>query len=507
MIDDKVSEPGGVPERTAQPSATHGRSVPVTLADYIPGLAGEAFSDIGVVRDPSGPAYFRFGDETTVCEIDGPQSVTRLQQRAYEGGRLIRPQELREMLDVAKTIARVAAPVRKVWHRVAEIEQGAVIDLGTDDHTRVRVTAGNVEIGQGESSTLFHRPDSMRAMFVPADHGDSRLLDPFVNLPDAGRILLRGHVSYVLTHAKTPRWSFPILVLGGGEGVGKSTLSRRIKRMVDFSSIDIMTLPRTERDLAIAIQPSHLTIFDNVRAIKPHMADALCVAATGGVVTTRQLYTDAGLVTLNLHGAVILNGIHARADEMDMASRVLPLTLLPLDEKHRRTESELDAEFERDGPRILRGLLDLAAGIFKELPSVVPKYPERMLDYVTWLGGMERVEGVAAGTYQRMYSAALQRGMLESLEENVLAMAVMELVAGDRRDWWTGTPADLLKVLTSAVDHRTAYSREWPINAIALSRRLRSLVPALRRQRIDVQFPRGHERKISISLLGEPSHE
>jgi len=296
------------------------------------------------------------------------------------------------------------------------------------------------------------------------------------------------------------------VVLGGGEGVGKSALSRRVKRLVDPSSIDIQTMPRTERDLAIAIQPAHLTIFDNVRVIKPHMADALCIAATGGVVTTRQLYTDSGLVTLNLHGAVIMNGVHALVDQPDLASRVLPLTLLPLDEKHRRSEGELEAEFEHCGPRILRGLLDLAARIFAEIPSVKPKHPERMLDFSVWLGGMERAEGVAEGTYQLMYSKALQQGILETLEENPLAMAVMELVAGGRRDWWEGTPADLLKALTNAVDHRTTYSRDWPANAIQLSRRLRALVPALRRQRIDVQFPRGHERKISISPLG-PSHD
>lgn len=504
-MNEVLSEPGASPDRPAKSGVTPGRAV--TLSDYLPTLNAAAFSDITIVRDPGGAAYFRFGDETTVCEIDSPQSQTRLQQRAYHAGGLIRPHELRELLDVAKTIARVAAPVRKVAHRVAEIERGAVIDLGTDDHSRVVVAQGQVEIVRNASSTLFHRPDSMRAMFVPADDGDAGLLDPFLNLPDSGRRLLRGCISYVLTHGKTPRSAFPIMVLGGGEGVGKSTLSRRIKRVVDPSSIDIQTLPRTERDLAIAIQPAHLTVFDNVRAIKPHMADALCIASTGGVVTTRQLYTDAGLVTLNLHGAVILNGVHALVDQPDLASRVLPLTLLPLDEKHRRSEGELDAEFEKCGPRILRGLFDLAARIFQEIPSVKPTHPERMLDFVVWLGGMERVDGVPEGTYQSMYSKAIQRGMLETLEENPLAVAVMELVDGDRRDWWTGTPAELLKALSSAVDRRTTFSREWPVNAIALSRRLRALVPALRRQRIDVQFPRGHERQISINILGGADNE
>ena len=166
MVDQVISDPGGDPERPAQPSATHGQSVRVTLADYIPGLAGETFSDIGVVRDPSGPAYFRFGDETTVSAIDGAQSVTRLQQRAYEGGRLIRPQDLREMLDVAKTVARVAAPVQTVAHRVVEIERGAVIDLGTDDHTRVLVTA---EQRRGWPGRVEHAVPSARL-----DAGDVR---------------------------------------------------------------------------------------------------------------------------------------------------------------------------------------------------------------------------------------------------------------------------------------------------------------------------------------------
>ncbi|MCH5375928.1 MAG: hypothetical protein JJ992_18310, partial [Planctomycetes bacterium] len=57
---------------------------------------------------------------------------------------------------------------------------------------------------------------------------------------------------------------------------------------------------------------------DAQRYVTPTMSDAMCTASTGGAISTRQLYTNADQHISPLHGALVLNGIHAFIDQPDL---------------------------------------------------------------------------------------------------------------------------------------------------------------------------------------------
>jgi hypothetical protein len=232
------------------------------------------------------------------------------------------------------------------------------------------------------------------------------------------------------------------------------------------------------------------------------LADYLCIAATGGTLTSRKLYTDADEQAIFLHGAVILNSIHSLLDQSDLAQRCLQIPLDKIDELSRKRESELFAEFQSDLPHIMRELFERISAIFKYLPDVTATYPERMLDFVHWLAAMEKADGAPEGAYQAEYSKLLNEGQLDSLMDNSLAAAVVQLTEQFHGPIWTGTPAELLKELEEYANQRTQRSKEWPLNPIALSKRLRSLQAGLATQGIDVEFGRGKHRIISIKFQG-----
>jgi hypothetical protein len=213
------------------------------------------------------------------------------------------------------------------------------------------------------------------------------------------------------------------------------------------------------------------------------------------------------MVVLPLHAAVIVNGLHSFVDQPDLAQRCLPLTMRCLDESDRRDEAALVREFETDMPYIFRGVLNLIAGVLTHLPTVEVTHPERMLDFSRWLAAMEKVHGAPPGIYQMEYSAALNAGMLDSLLEDPLAAAVMVLADGEVGVRWSGTPAELFQTLEHAVTRRTHYARDWPANEIALSKRLKSLRVAFRRQGVDVSSGRSRERWITITRLEGASDE
>lgn len=76
------------------------------------------------------------------------------------------------------------------------------------------------------------------------------------------------------------------------------------------------------------------------------MADMLCIAATGGTITSRQLYTDADQQAIPLHVALVLNGIHSFIDTPDLSQRCLPIHLIAMDKAKRKSEDELTQELE-----------------------------------------------------------------------------------------------------------------------------------------------------------------
>jgi hypothetical protein len=252
----------------------------------------------------------------------------------------------------------------------------------------------------------------------------------------------------------------------------------------------------------IAAQNSHLLCFDNVRGFKPAMADLMCVAATGGALTARQLYTDADQQVHHLHVALVLNGIHSFVEQPDFAQRCLPLELLPIPESNRKSEADFVREFQADLPAIQRGLFDLIAKILTHLPTAEVTNPQRMIDFVKWLAAMEKVAGAPPGVYQDVYADAVQQGQLESLLDNTLAAAIVEFADSERSGEWSGTPSDLLGKLNGRAPRGTLRSRDWPQNAIALSKRLRPLQASLLSQGILVELHRGKHRGITITKAG-----
>jgi hypothetical protein len=338
----------------------------------------------------------------------------------------------------------------------------------------------------------------MQAMARPAAVGNLKLLRKYVNLDSLAFMLYTAWLSYTLAHPKAATSKFVILVMHGGEGSGKSNISKLTIRLIDPRTIGVQTLPTNAKDLAIATQNAHLNCYDNVRGISQAMSDNLCVVATGGVITTRQLYTDAEQHAIPLHGALVINGIYSFIDQPDLAQRSLPLHLNPLKEELRKSESEMDRELETDLPAIQRGLFDLIASVLEYLPKAKVTSPTRMIQFSQWLAAMEMAQGAPAGTFQDVYCDALAEGQRDALMDNSLAAAVLELGEAMQEVKWSGTPTELLAMLNSMVSPGTQRSKYWPENAIALSKRLAPLQTSLLSQGISLVLSRGKHRTVTI---------
>ena len=479
---------------TADSSALANKGLPSALGD-----------DIQLILGVTGTPYLhRSGpQQQPVLKLGSPECNGELRRRLAEHGKVPKQKELQELTDCLAAHAELVNDRRDVWYRVAPAEGGCEIDLGDSAMTRVTIRDGEIATHTQGSMTLFYRTPHMRPLPIPEPPGDLERLRRYLNLNAADFRLVVAWISYTLCHAKAATSKFPILVLHGVQGSGKSWACRVIQALIDPSEILLQSFPRNEQDLAIAAQYGHVLIYDNLRSLSTAMSDKLCIASTGGTFATRKLFSDSGLVVLRLQAALVLNGIVSFVEQPDLAQRCLPVTLEPLEGARLRDEAAMVSEFEADLPYIFQGLLDLIARVLRHLPTAEVVHPERMLDFVRWLAAMEVAYGVEPGVYQLQYGDALNEAMRESLESVPLAVAVLSFMEGKNK--WSDTPRALYLELEDRIDRRTSWSRDWPSNETAMGKQLRTLQAALLRQGLAITFPRRRERTIVIRRIDSPS--
>ncbi len=472
-------------------------------ADELP-FPKNLISTLGLCISQHGKAYATFSGKAKnafAIQVGSRALDNIIRTFAEREGLTLRKSELRELNDSLLSSAETKGKIRNVFLRVAAKDDGIEIDLGDNRYARVRITAGKVDLVLNGSTTLFWRSNTFLPMAEFVAVGDLQLLKQYLNLDDVSFMLLRAWLSYTMAHPKVASTMFVILLLLGGQGSGKTFASKLIRRLLDPSPIGVQTMPTNAKDLAISTQNGHVSCYDNARFISPAMSDMYCTAATGGTLTGRQLYTDADQQVILLHGALIINGIHAFINQPDFAQRCLPIQLPTLPEGKRRSETELEAALARDLPAIQRGLFDLVAAVFVHLPTVKTTSPQRMIDFVLWLAAMEKVDGAPEGVYQEAYSTALNDGQRECLMDNVLASAILSWAEKMTGDDWRGSPSVFLEKLNSMAEPGLQNSKDWPGNPISLSKRLLPLQAALLSQGIELNLVRGKTRMISVKWL------
>jgi hypothetical protein len=357
--------------------------------------------------------------------------------------------------------------------RLAEHDGAIFLNLCNPTWQAVKVTQQGWEIVD-EPPVRFRRSRGMLALATPERGGDIDLLRDFLNVDDNTFRL----IVVWLVAALRPRGPYPILALFAEHGSGKSTAGRLLRALIDPNAAPLRAEPKDGRDLVIAANNSWYMAFDNLSYVAPWLSDCLCRLSTGGGFATRELYTDQDEIIFDSQRPVLLTSIEEVATRSDLLDRCLIVWMSEIPEDRRRSEEKIYEAFGKVQQRILGALLDAVAIALQRIPSIsLPGLP-RMADFAMWASAAETAFGWPDGTFMAAYQANRASANEVALEASVIASPLLEMLESEGE--WTGSSAELLKLLEERLGDQVRRLAGWPKGPRALSGHLKRLAPNLR---------------------------
>jgi len=414
---------------------------------------------------------------------------------------------IKKIQAVWSTLARFEGPETPVHVRYARIEDAIYVDLLNDTRQQVKITSQGWRIIENTDSPVkFIRKPGMKAMPEPSDHkGIDAFTELLGNIDQDDKVLLTAF----LVGAINPVGPFPILIIKGQKGSGKSFLSKLIKDLIDPSTVPTQTLPSSEQNLVIAATNSWMLNFDNLSGINTRMADAFCRLSTGGGFRTRKLYKNAQEMLFHVARPVIMNGISDVTTRSDFLDRCLLIDMKRFESGSRIREADLGISWEKHKPEIFGGLCNAVSQALANYKTINIKNPPRMSDFAHWVTAAETALGYSQNHFLAVYDRKRRHLDHLAMESIPAAIALYRLIEDRNDNKWTGTATTLLEALEEYASKKTVRSKEWPKAPNALSNQLNRIAPALHENGIMVNFEKSLKRSITVfketSDPGNPS--
>lgn len=433
-------------------------------------------------------------------------------------------------------VAKANANGKKVtlYNRVARFGDEIWIDMTDDGWRAIKVTGQGWDIwprqltheellkeledpankDQPDVPLVFKRYNHQQALPEPVKGGDPWKIFEFLNIDpkdDANRlVLLCMIISYLI-----PTISHPVHVVSGHQGSAKSWMFKLIKKLIDPSSTELLTLPMDLRELVQQLDHNYLAFYDNISYFPTWASDALCRAATGGGFSKRELYSDDDdVIYPDMKRCVGLNGINMAAQRGDLLDRSFLTSLHDIKRTEKRTDEELLSKFEACKREILGGFLDVLVKAIQIYPTVKTDYLFRMADFTRWGCAIAIALGKTQEEFMQAYEEKVNAQAKEAAHQSTLAAVLLNYL--ERNKMFTGTPTILyMKLLAEAktLDISTR-QKAWPKAPQTLIRQLNELAPSLAALGWEFAETRsGQERTVTIQKTsteekkGPPKHD
>lgn len=373
-----------------------------------------------------------------------------------------------------------------VFHRIARAAQDGVehvvLDLAHETGKAIDITPAGWTVTAEAPGLFMHQRASLplpepdpAAPPLPLTALRS-LLNPATDL-DFHRILCW------LAAAMQPTGPYPILLIQGAPGSGKSTAARMLHTLIDPSTAPLSELPVTQHRLLEHAYHNRVLAFDDVGHLGPRLSSTFSQIATGAGFTLREVRENRAPVQSTVQRPIILTAGDGFTPLPEIAGLALTVHTAPLTPETRRTEADLWNRFNALHPNLLAALCTAVSTALR--PETHPPN-----DAMT-----QNLPHCADAFVWTCRTAILPLADVRAAFTPDPDPFVQSLTTFmETRPEWTGTAAELLDQLPAAAAP----------NARAISVNLRHAIPLLQSAGILVSFSRTARSRL-ITLQRPPS--
>lgn len=326
--------------------------------------------------------------------------------------------------------------------RVAEKDGNFYYDLSNCKNEKVEITTKGFSITTKDDVIFKHFETQLEQKVAEKGISLKKELGNLINLSEEELLVLIVYIVYCFI----PCVQNPIVIFHGEKGNGKSTISTIIKEIVDPSTNVLTKISNKEEDLFLEVERNRLLVFDNESCLSDRMSDNLCRIVTGGSISKRKLYSDSEVVSINLKGCVIINGIENIAERDDLLSRSLIFQIEKRKSDVIIPQNELMAKFKKKVPYMLNKIfkyISRAMAFFKNLEDFECK--TRMAEFEKWGYCIAEAMGGYGNKFLGYYRGMVEAQETEAIEANTIVTAIDILMNQKKNDVLKIRPSDLFK--------------------------------------------------------------
>jgi hypothetical protein len=402
----------------------------------------------------------------------------------------------------------------RLYNRVAPSEDGIWLDMADEGWRAIKITAAGWEIIDNPP-ILFRRYNHQKPLVIPEKCSLSEARENvekifhYLNIKKDDEksklMFLCNIISYLI-----PTIPHPILVIYGPQGAAKTWLCIIIRRLLDPSDIEVLTLPRDERELAQQLNHHWLAFYDNMTYLPQWASDLFCRVVTGAGFSKRELYTDDDDVIYAIKRCLALNGINIAARKGDLLDRSTLLPVERIGEKDRKTEAELNEGFDKDKAAILGGMLTALSEALRIYPVINLKEYSRMADFNRYGCAIAQALGKTIEDFLDIYKQKVEQQNEEAINADPVALALLDFCQIHFRrtkegklthENWSGTPTRLFQQVTNHAQTMGTRidPKHWPTATHAFTRRINNASASLQALGFEVTTKPGTPREVIIS--------
>jgi hypothetical protein len=271
--------------------------------------------------------------------------------------------------------------------------------------------------------------------------------------------------------------SRPILQTTGVMGAGKSTAGRVVKRLLDPTSNEAVTIDR--RDFLQKAAHCYILMLDNQNSLPEWFQDTLCRLVTGESDSKRVLYSDDEDLVWSMQRAVLLNGINPPSDRGDVQDRTLPIELERLDKRKRLPEDDFWLQFSLKHPELLGAVFDALSGALRERHTVQLEERPRLVDWGVYAAALYAAQGWGVATFVEDWRGVEETQQQGTLDGSIVGQAVILYMKNKGRVELSA--AKLHAAIESSAEDELDLKddKTWPKTGRTLWKKIREVTPLL----------------------------